>query len=223
VSRPWRRYLIFDLFHTLVHGGDEERDRVVAEMAGILDVEPLALVRAYHDSWRERVVAPDLDTTVRDLAVRVGGSPSDAQVARAARLRHDLARGLLAAVSPATLACLERLTRQGWRLALVSNATADTAAAWPASALARHIPVVTFSCTVGAAKPAPEIFRHAVAALGAPAASACCYVGDGGDDELRAAAALGMTAIRTTEHNDTDPSWPGPTIGTLSVLPDLLP
>ena len=129
MSRPWRQYLIFDLFHTLVHGGDEERDRVVAEMAGILDVEPLALVRAYHDSWRERVVAPDLDATVRDLAVRVGGSPSDAQVARAARLRHDLARGLLAAVSPATLACLERLTRQGWRLALVSNATAETAAA----------------------------------------------------------------------------------------------
>ena len=215
-------YVLFDLFHTLVHGGDDDRDRVVTQMAPILGVDPLALVRAYHETWRERVVAPDLHATVRDLAVRVGGSPSEDQVARAAQLRYELSRRLLGAVSPHTLACLRQLTAQGWRLALVSNATAETAAEWPDSPLARYFGVATFSCAVGSAKPAPGIFRHAIEALGAPAPTACSYVGDGGDGELAAAAALGMRVIRTTEHNDTDPAWPGPTIARLGDLPTLL-
>lgn len=106
---------------------------------------------------------------------------------------------------------------------MVSNATAETAAEWPDSPLARYFRVAPFSCAVGSAKPAPEIFRHAIEALGAPAESACFYVGDGGDGELVTAAALGMTTIRTTEHNDTDPTWSGPTITRLSELPTRLP
>jgi putative hydrolase of the HAD superfamily len=156
------------------------------------------------------------------LAVRVGGSPSDDQVARAAQLRHDLVRRLLDAASPDTLAGLESLRRQGWRLALVSNATAEAASAWPGSALARHFDAVAFSCELGVAKPAAEIYRHAVHAVGAPSASACVFVGDGGDGELAAAAALGMRVIRTTEHNNTDPTWPGPAIARLRDLPALL-
>jgi putative hydrolase of the HAD superfamily len=193
-------YILFDLFHTLVHGGDDDRDLVVTRMAPILGVDPGNLVRAYHESWPERVIARDLHATVHDLAVRVGGSPTSEQVARAARLRHDLVRRLLDAASPHTLACLESLRGQGHRLALVSNATAEAAAAWPASPLARHFAAVAFSCEVGIAKPAAEIYQHAVRAVGAPSASACVFVGDGGDGELAAAAALGMTVIRTTEH-----------------------
>jgi putative hydrolase of the HAD superfamily len=32
-----------------------------------------------------------------------------------------------------------------------------------------------------------------------------------------------MTVIRTTEHNDTDPSWAGAAITALTELPALLP
>jgi putative hydrolase of the HAD superfamily len=63
------RFVIFDLFHTLVHGADDERNRVVEEMAGIVGVEPAGLVRAYHDTWRERLVMPDAGETVRLLAL----------------------------------------------------------------------------------------------------------------------------------------------------------
>jgi putative hydrolase of the HAD superfamily len=45
--------------------------------------------------------------------------------------------------------------------------------------------------------------------------AACVYVGDGADEELAGATALGMRAIRTTEHADSDPAWTGPTITTL--------
>ena len=215
-------FILFDLFHTLVHGGDDDRDLVVMRMAPILGVDPVALVRAYHDSWRERIVAPDLHATVRELAVRVGGSPTTEQVDRAARLRHDLVRRLLDAASADTLTGLESLRRQGHRLALVSNATAEAVSAWPASPLAPHFAAVAFSCEVGVAKPAAGIYHHAVHAVGATSASDCVFVGDGGDGELAAAAALGMTVIRTIEHNDTDPAWPGPTIAALRDLPALL-
>ena len=56
MSRP----VIFDLFHTLVHGADEERDRVVGEMAVMVGVAPAELVAAYHATWRDRLVRWDV-------------------------------------------------------------------------------------------------------------------------------------------------------------------
>jgi putative hydrolase of the HAD superfamily len=54
MSRP----VIFDLFHTLIHGADDERDRVVGEMALIVGVAPVALIAAYHATWRDRGPSP---------------------------------------------------------------------------------------------------------------------------------------------------------------------
>lgn len=38
---------------------------------------------------------------------------------------------------------------------------------------------------------------------------------------MQAAAELGMHAIRTTEHSDSDPAWPGQTISSFTELPSL--
>lgn len=211
--------VIFDLYHTLLHGANDERDRVVARMGELVDVDPAALVQAYHDTWRDRLVRWDAEQTVRILAERLGGSPSPAQVAQAAALRLELADRVLGAVSPTTLTVLDELRTAGWRLGLVSNATSETAQAWPVSALARRFDIAVFSCDLGVAKPDPDIYLAAVKGLGA-SPERCVYVGDGADGELAGAAALGMTVWRTTEHNDTDPSWPGPVIAS---LPELVP
>jgi putative hydrolase of the HAD superfamily len=105
----------------------------------------------------------------------------------------------------------------GWRIGLVSNITAETQLQWPASPLAQYFDATAFSAQVGAAKPEPAIYEIACAALGTEP-SDCIYVGDGNDNELAAAASLGMHAIRTTEHADSDPTWPGPTITTYAEL-----
>lgn len=215
------RYVIFDLFHTLVRGADEERDRVVAEMAGMVGVPPAALVQAYHDTWRQRLTKWDVEQTIRILAERLGGRPSPASVAKAAAHRRGLATRVLAAAHPATLDLLSQLRDGGARLALVSNATADTAEAWPHSLLAAHFDIAVFSSDVGVAKPDPDIYLAAATGLGA-SPDDCVYIGDGSDGELAGAAALGMTVLRTTELNDTDPSWPGQTIAALAELPALL-
>jgi putative hydrolase of the HAD superfamily len=216
------RFVIFDLFHTLVDGADDERNRVVEEMAGIVGVEPAGLARAYRDTWRERLVMPDAVETVRLLAQRLGGRPTDEQVARAAARRLEFTARLLGSASPATRGVLDLLRDAGARLALVSNASAEAAEAWPTCELAARFDATAFSCEVGVAKPNPAIYLAATQRLGADPAD-CVYVADGADQELAAAAALGMTVIRTTEHKDTDPSWAGPAIAALTELPALLP
>ncbi|MET8906507.1 HAD-IA family hydrolase [Micromonospora sp. NPDC004551] len=215
------RPVIFDLFHTLVPGGDPERDRVVGEMALMVGVEPAALVEAYHATWRDRMTGWDAAETVRILARRLGGAPTEEQVARAAAHRRELARRLLGHVRPSTLAVLDALRADGHPIGLVSNATAETAEAWPSTDLARRFDVAVFSSDVGLAKPDPAIYRLAAERLGA-APGACVFVGDGADGELAGAAAVGMTVVRTTEHNDTDPSWAGRALTALGELPVLL-
>jgi putative hydrolase of the HAD superfamily len=210
-------YVLLDLFHTLVPGADEERDRIVGEMAGMVGVPPAALVQAYHDTWRDRLVQWDVEETILILARRLGGDPTPAQVERAARHRRALAVRVLSAVNQGTLGVLDQWRAHGVRLGVISNATADSAEAWPHTPLATHFDVAVFSCVLGVAKPAPEIYIAAANGIGASPAE-CLYVGDGADGELAGAAALGMTVIRTTEHSDTDPTWPGPTVGSLAEL-----
>lgn len=142
-------------------------------------------------------------------------------MARAAALRRKLAGRILTSVQPATVGVLDSLRDAGCRLGLVSNATAETAEAWQGAALAERFDVAVFSCDLGVAKPDRRIYLAAAEGLGAPPTE-CVYVGDGADGELAGAAALGMTVIRTTEHNDTDPSWPGAAVASLADLPRLL-
>ncbi|MCZ7426801.1 HAD family hydrolase [Micromonospora sp. WMMA1949] len=211
------RPVVFDLFHTLVHGADDERDRVVGEMALIVGVEPAALVDAYHATWRDRLVRWNAEETVRILAGRLGGAATDEQVARAAAHRLALARRVLGRVSAGTLDVLDALRERGHRLALISNATSETAEAWAAGPLARRFDVAVFSCEVGLAKPDPAIYRTAAQRLGV-APGDCVYVGDGADGELAGAAAVGMTVLRTTEHQDTEPGWIGTVIANLGQV-----
>lgn len=213
--------VIFDLFNTLVHGADEDRDQVVREMAALVGVAPAGLVAAYHDTWRDRQVRWNLTEAVRVLAGRLGGHPTDAQVAEAAALRRAFAGRVLRAVSAQTLDVLDRLRADGRRLALVSNATAETAEAWPGSPLAERFDAAVFSCEVRLAKPDPAIYRIAAERLGVDPGD-CVFVGDGADGELAGAAGVGMTVLRTAQYADSDPAWPGPTLPSLADLPDLL-
>ena len=216
------RFAIFDLFHTLVSGSDPDRERVVAEMAVMVGVEPAALVAAYNDTWRQRQTEWDAEQTVRILAERLGAAPSPEQVIQAADARRAFARRVLRSADAATLGVLDALRAAGYRLGLVSNATSDTAQAWPGTELAARFDVAVFSCEVGWTKPDARIYLAATAGLGARPAE-CYYTGDGADSELAGARALGMTTFRTVALNDSDPSWSGTTITSLAELLRLLP
>lgn len=212
-----RTAVVFDLFHTLVPGADTARDRGIEEMAAVVGVDPAAFVRAYHESWPDRLVRWTAAETVRILAGRLGVAPSDAAVARAVGIRCDLGSRLLADVKPATLDALDTLRANGFVLAVLSNTTAETTDLWPATALAARFDAAVFSPEVGVAKPDQRIYRAAADRLGVRA-DECWFVGDGADGELAGAAAAGMAVIRTTEFQDTDPAWPGERVGSLAEL-----
>ncbi|HEY9335681.1 MAG TPA: HAD family hydrolase [Kribbella sp.] len=213
------KVLLSDLFSTLIHGGDVSRDLVNARMGTVLGVDPAAFQAAFDASSYERFTGAygDLPNTLRVIAERCGGTPTDEQVQEATSLRRALAQRLLSTVPTATLETLAAFKAAGWRIGLVSNITAETQLQWPGSPLARYFDATAFSAEVGAAKPDPTIYKTACAALSANPQD-CLYVGDGNDNELPAAASLGMHTIRTLEHANNAPTWQGPTINTFADL-----
>lgn len=218
------RAVLFDMFNTLVPGGSQHRrDEVTACMARLLGVDPHAYVRAFADTRRERFLGAtgDATRTVRLLAQRVAGDPSQQQAAAAVALRKEMTAELLAAAPDTTRDTLDRLRAAGWQLGLVSNATSESPDRFRGGPLASRFNATAFSCELGVAKPDPALYLAACGMLGVPP-PACIYVGDGADQELPAAAALGMHAVRTTEHADSDPGWDGPTVRSVADLPALL-
>jgi putative hydrolase of the HAD superfamily len=210
------RAVLLDLFNTVIAGGDAERDAVTAAMARDLGVDPAVFVRLHRETWpqRSRGTLGDLESTVRNLAVRAGGAPSDAGVRLACARRIDMTRRLLWPRSQ-TLAALDEIRAGGWQLGLVSNATGDVAELWKSTPLAARFDTVAFSCQLGSAKPDAQIYLAACGALGVNP-SECLYVGDGADDELVAAAALGMSVLRTTEFRQPEGGWPRQRVASLS-------
>ncbi|WP_432894216.1 HAD family hydrolase [Kribbella sp. CA-245084] len=215
------RALLSDLFSTLVPGGDAERDQVNARMGAALGVDSAAFQQAFDAASYERFTGAygDLPNTLRVIAERCGGTPTDEQVQEATSLRRTLAQRLLGAAPATTLSTLAAFKRAGWRIGLVSNITAETQLQWPTSPLAPYFDTTAFSAEVGAAKPEPAIYLTACNALGVDPTE-CIFVGDGNDNELPGAAALGMRAIRTLEHANSAPAWPGDTIKTFAQLTD---
>lgn len=212
--------ILLDLFNTLIDdGGGAARDAVTREMGTVLGVDPDAFVGLFHARWRARLTGGygPLPGMCREFAGELGGAPSEAAVARAAALRVGLTTGLLRAATAGTLAALDALRDNGFRLAVVTNCTVETALAWAASPFAPRFDAAALSCELRVGKPDPAIYQWAADALGVRP-DQCLYVGDGADHELAGAQAVGMTPLRTTEFADSDPGWTGATVASLAQL-----
>ena len=90
---------------------------------------------------------------------------------------------------------LRELERLGFLRGLLSNASPEVVDEWPRCALVGHFETVVFSASERLMKPDPRVF-HLVCGRLSVAPKRGLYVGDGGDDELAAAASLGMTPVQ---------------------------
>jgi putative hydrolase of the HAD superfamily len=210
--------ILFDLYNTLVPSRDTNREAVTRAMGADLGVDPDAYQRLFLTLWRERLTGAfgDLHSTVRTLARRLGAEPSEAAVNLAVSRRAELTRSLIQP-SAQTLHVLDELRGRGHRLGLVSNCTVETTAVWPDTPLAARFDTAIFSCLLGVGKPGRGSYLAACAALGAEPGN-CVFVGDGADQELPGAAAVGLRAIQTTEYAMSDPTWSGERIASLTEL-----
>jgi len=213
---------VFDLFNTLIGASNSGRVETTRAMGAVLGLAPEQFRSAFANAWHERMMGTlgDLGEQCRRIAHRLGAEPTAEQIDRAVDLRDTFNRRTMV-VSDETLSVLSTLRAQGLPLAIVSNCTVDSGAVFAETPLARAVDATVLSYQVAACKPDPRIYAMACDAIGVPPAS-CVYVGDGADRELYGARDVGMTTYQTTQFAHTDRSWPGPTIGGLAEVPELV-
>ncbi len=103
---------------------------------------------------------------------------------------------------------LVRARRAGARIVVVSNWDVSLAEVLERVGLAPLVDAVITSAAVGAAKPAPEIFTHALAVAGV-AAEHARHVGDSLEEDVRGAAASGIDAVLLRRDEKPVPPAPG--------------
>lgn len=144
-----------------------------------------------------------------------------ALVEAARRYAQPLRAGVTAASG--AVETLAELKARGYRIGLISNTI------WPAEihledlaeiGVLPYLEHMIFSGDLGLWKPTPQVFEHALAALGAGAAEAV-FVGDSPREDIRGAQGVGMRAVwvSSTEH----PLGSVRPDAIVETLPELLP
>lgn len=127
---------------------------------------------------------------------------------------------------PGLYAVLGALAEAGLRLGVVTNGGARSQnRKIDRLGLRERLQAVIVSEAVGCKKPDPKIFEIACRELGGLAAGDCWFVGDHPENDVRGAAAFGMTAVWIT-HGVDGHAWPADApkpAHRISALSELLP
>ncbi len=113
---------------------------------------------------------------------------------------------------------LTRLSDRGIKIAIVSNCTENTRAMLVATGVDQLADELVLSCEVRSAKPAPEIFRHALDRLGV-GPEAAVFV----DDQARFCAGSVAVGIRAAQivRGDLDGQLPAEGVTLVRSLPEV--
>jgi putative hydrolase of the HAD superfamily len=217
---------VLDLFGTLVNAPSAaERRSALHGIARAVDAGYHLVDAVFAETWtaRHAGLLPTLDDLAGYLAQRCG-RPGASQ--RLAGLRLSQAAERLQAAA-GVVATLTQLRAGHVRVCVLSDASADIAAAWATSPLARLTDAAVFSCRAGAVKPDPSLYRLALQELRARP-QRTLYCGDGGGDELRGAEQAGLTALRVERRGGQNAlafggrAWAGPSLAAVEDLPAVL-
>ena len=218
--------VVFDLYGTLVANfSARAHEDVLRRMALVVGAPPDDFVRLWFESydWRAvgKIASPE--DNIKYVCQMLGISVDDVKVREAARLRYDFTRRNLKPWSEAVPA-ISRLRALGYKVALISDCSAETPLSWENTDLAPLMDAAVFSCTVGIKKPDPGIYLQATKQLGVSPQD-CIYVGDGSSNELSGAAAVGMhpvmirSPLETPDvHRVHEEKWEGPRISSLNEV-----
>lgn len=105
---------------------------------------------------------------------------------------------------PEAASVLRSLKSRGYRVGIVSNFDSRLEAILKELGLDRWADVTVYSSRVGAAKPSPAIFRHALELLGAQPHESL-HVGDNHEADYEGAQAAGMCAAIVNRKSEDDP------------------
>ena len=218
--------VIFDLYGTLVDNfSAHAHEEVLRKMASVVGAPADDFVRLWFESydWRAigKIASPE--ENIRYVCQKLGISVEEVKVDEAARIRYEFTRKNLKPWSEA-VPVISRLKALGYKVALISDCSAETPLSWGDTTLAPLMDVAVFSCNVGIKKPDPAIYLQATRQLGVKTED-CLYVGDGSSNELSGAAGVGMhpvmirSPLETPDaHRIHEENWGGPRISSLSEV-----
>jgi putative hydrolase of the HAD superfamily len=192
------RAVIFDLWETLVDWPVDDSQAHKRALIERLAVDEDEFERRWHETDRVRETGP--------LAAAYGalGIPAEHLSTHVAE-RHEYTRRALRP-RPGVTGTLDELARRGIKRGLISMCSEDVPAAWPDTELAARFEATTFSASCGLVKPDAQIYLRTARELGVDPAEAL-YVGDGANDELAGAAAVGLTPVLIVAEG-REPFWP---------------
>lgn len=98
-------------------------------------------------------------------------------------------------LNPQIIPLLEKLRERGIKIGLISNCFSEEAVVIKESELFKYFDGICLSYDEGVQKPDLEIFNRCIKKLKVKAEE-CLYVGDGGSNELYAAAKVGMKSVQ---------------------------
>ena len=153
----------------------------------------------------------------RQIMASCGAQASDDLIAEMVRQDQEL---LLAnaRLYDDVIPFLTRLSDRGIKIAIVSNCTENTRAMLVATGVDQLADELVLSCEVHSAKPAPEIFRHALGRLGV-GPEAAVFV----DDQARFCAGSVAVGIRAAQivRGDLDGQLPAEGVTLIRSLPEV--
>lgn len=204
--------VIFDLFGTLVDiFSVREYENVVAEMASILKAPYDDFYKLWLQSAKMRTtgVFKTLEENIEYICRELKISANKSQIKEAKRIRNNYVARALTPRQDA-IAVISSLKSSGYKIGLISNCSTEPPLIWPNTPFAPFFDIALFSSVVGILKPDRRIFQMAAEQLMVKPLK-CVYIGDGGDNELAAAAEVGMTPvlIRASHEDSADALRPG--------------
>lgn len=188
--------ILFDFYDTLAVLNPPVVEAGRLELARLAGVRPEEIAPLWRASSRERMLgtAGDMTAQLRAMLGQLGRGGDEGLIAELAEHEHEVWRRAVQ-LYPDTLPTLAELRRRGFKLGILSNCSCQAGAVIHHLGLSDRVDAVILSYEVGFAKPDPQIYHAARAALGLEP-SACAFVADGAGGELEAARALGMLAIK---------------------------
>jgi putative hydrolase of the HAD superfamily len=185
--------IIFDLFDTLV---PSPRGDVWDRMADRMGAPKDTFRTLWGRDARARTEGKlSFEESLGRFCAETGMTVTAETLADLKAIRLEAVRESLAAPLETTVETLEAVRERGFRMGLLSNCSEEVPPAWGESALARWMDAAVFSCVEKVAKPDALAFWRACERLGVSPGE-CVFVGDGNDNELTGAAALGLAPVQ---------------------------
>jgi HAD superfamily hydrolase (TIGR01509 family) len=187
--------VIFDLYDTLVYFDEADYINTKSEMARRVGADEDAFLTAWRHYRRASAIG-DI-ATMKDRVVhslkKLGIKADEPAIDELCELERQLQEEKCRLFN-ATEAILKNLSSKGLKLGLIAHCSSAAKNVLDVLSIKKHFDQVTFTFAEGMLKPDPRLFSLTAERLGVEP-DECLYIGDGNDEELDGAHAVGMKTV----------------------------